>query len=350
MKHARLLIAFLIFIFAISAFIGCSPITCENCNKLIIMNSSFCSNCGASINRDGTHVHDFSLEVPNDTYLNTKATCVFSATYYYSCECGEKGSDIFSYGEKLSHSFSQKVTTSQYLQTKATCSKPAYYYYSCKCGIHNNYVFTYGATLPHSFTEKDVSDMYLCSSATSTSAATYYYSCSSCGKRGTETFKYGDPLKDSWRYNYYVDYQFGEPTDEWYVTTCELLDGTFENSATDNASLLVEILYDCNDEISIFLHEYADTDNLVKNSSSQYKKYYKIVIKNENGKTYEARGQINAGGDRIYVIDTYHSSVLKMMKTSQNLRFYIEYEDSPTTQYRFDVDMTNFNDVVDSMK
>ena len=33
------------------------------------------------------------------------------------------------------------------------------------------------------------------------------------------------------------------------------LNGTFENSATDNSPLFVEVLYDCNDEISIFLYE-----------------------------------------------------------------------------------------------
>jgi hypothetical protein len=44
------------------------------------------------------------------------------------------------------------------------------------------------------------------------------YSCSECQKKGT---------------------------DEWYVTTHELPDGTFENSATDDADLLVKILYDC---------------------------------------------------------------------------------------------------------
>lgn len=147
-----------------------------------------------------------------------------------------------------------------------------------------------------------------------------------------------------------MDNEFGEKTNEWYVTTHQPLDGTFENSATDNSELLVEILYDCNDEISIFLFEYADKDNLVKNNSSEYKDYYKIVVKNEKGKTYEARGQMHPGSDRIYIIDTYHSSVLNLMRTSEMLKFYIEYEDSPTTQYRFEVDMNNFNEVLNDMQ
>lgn len=209
---------------------------------------------------------------------------------------------------------------------------------------------TEGSELKHSFTSKVVTSRYLCSAATNTAPATYYYSCSKCQKSGTETFTYGQRLMDSWGYNYYIDNQFGEKTDEWFVTTHELLDGTFENSATDGAELLVKILYDCNDEITIFLYEYGDEDNLVKNNSSSYKDYYKIVIKNEDGKTYEARGQMWPGDDRIYVIDTYHSAVLDMMQTSEIIKFYIQSEDSPTTQYRFEVDMSNFNDAVADMQ
>ena len=191
---------------------------------------------------------------------------------------------------------------------------------------------------------------YLCSKATTNSPAKYYYACTFCKQKGTKTFEHGSPLKDTWVYNYYIDHQFGEKTDEWYIETMEYLDGTFENSATDNSPLLVEILYDCNDWISIFLYEYADEDNLVKNSSSQYKDYYKIVVKNEKGQTYEARGQMWPGGDRIYIIDTYHTDVLNLMKTSQTLKFYIQNEDYPTTQYRFEVDMNNFNDVLNDIQ
>lgn len=290
----------ILFLFLALVFTACSATVCQDCNKKITPNAAFCSNCGASVN----HTHDFSRKVTVYEYIKSNATCSVPTTYYYSCQCGEKGTDTF----------------------------------------------TYGATISHSFTDEIVSSKYLCSEATKNSAAKYYYSCSYCGQRGNETFEYGNSLKDSWGYNYYVDNEFGEKTDEWYVTTHQPLDGTFENSATDNSELLVEILYDCNDEISIFLFEYADKDNLVKNNSSEYKDYYKIVVKNEKGKTYEARGQMHPGSDRIYIIDTYHSSVLNLMRTSEMLKFYIEYEDSPTTQYRFEVDMNNFNEVLNDMQ
>jgi len=164
-----------------------------------------------------------------------------------------------------------------------------------------------------------------------------------------ETNNQDNSSQNLWTYNYYVDYQFGEKTDDWYISTYDSIEGTFENSATTNSKLLVDVLYDYNDEISIFLYEYADEDNLVKNSSSQYKDYYKFVLKNDEGKTIEARGQMHPGGDRIYIIDKYHSSVLNLLKTSKTIKFYIEFEDSPTTRYRFEIYMNNFNDIVDEM-
>ena len=57
-----------------------------------------------------------------------------------------------------------------------------------------------------------------------------------------------------------------------------------------------------------------------------------------------------AGGDRINILSEHHDSVLNLMKTSKTLKFYIEFEDSPTTQYRFEMDMNNFNDVLNEFQ
>ncbi len=271
---------------------------------VILAIASLLASCGIETNESAGHTHDFTVKEATAEYLKKQATCTVAATYYFSCECGEKGTETFTRGDTKAHSFTSKIQSTK----------------------------------------------YLCSEATSKEPAKYYYACSVCYKRGSTTYEYGERLQDRWGYGYYVDYQFGEKTDEWYVTTHDLLDGTFENSATDDAALLVKLLYDCEDKIAIFLYEYAREDNLVKNSSSKYKDYYKIVIKNEKGSTYEARGQMNPGGDRIMVINTYSNDVLNLMKTSENLKFWIQNEDSPTTQYRFDVDMSNFNEVVEDMQ
>lgn len=48
--------------------------------------------------------HPFNLKVPEEQYLATEATCTEPATYYYSNDLGEKGSETFPYGDPLGHS------------------------------------------------------------------------------------------------------------------------------------------------------------------------------------------------------------------------------------------------------
>ena len=53
------------------------------------------------------HTHDFSKQVSTDKYLSSAATCKSKALYFYSCECGEKGSNTFESGAIGFHSFSK---------------------------------------------------------------------------------------------------------------------------------------------------------------------------------------------------------------------------------------------------
>ena len=50
-----------------------------------------------------SHIHSYSLEKTDAEYQKETATCLSPATYYYSCECGEKGTETFSYGELSGH-------------------------------------------------------------------------------------------------------------------------------------------------------------------------------------------------------------------------------------------------------
>ena len=63
--------------------------------------------------------HVFNQQIVADKYLATAATCTAKATYYYSCVCGEKGSETFESGETLAHDFSVfvEVTTNPTLET-----------------------------------------------------------------------------------------------------------------------------------------------------------------------------------------------------------------------------------------
>ena len=165
--------------------------------------------CGAE--KPAEHKHAYTEEVIESKYLKTAATCETKAVYFYSCECGEKGTETFEYGDKLPHTFDKQVVSELYIKSSATCAKKAEYYYSCACGEKGTETFEYGDKLPHTFDKQVVSDVYIKSSATCMTKAEYYYSCA-CGEKGTETFVDEDgefstevhPYEDVW----YNDEQF----------------------------------------------------------------------------------------------------------------------------------------------
>ncbi len=49
------------------------------------------------------HTHRFSIENTDGEYKKSDATCTVPAEYYYSCACGEKGSNTFLYGSLSPH-------------------------------------------------------------------------------------------------------------------------------------------------------------------------------------------------------------------------------------------------------
>ena len=49
------------------------------------------------------HTHSYVKEVALENYLKDAATCTTPASYYKSCECGEKGSETFTSGQALGH-------------------------------------------------------------------------------------------------------------------------------------------------------------------------------------------------------------------------------------------------------
>lgn len=49
--------------------------------------------------------HSFGLEIADEAYLKSAATCEQAAVYYKSCACGACGEDTFVYGEPLGHDY-----------------------------------------------------------------------------------------------------------------------------------------------------------------------------------------------------------------------------------------------------
>lgn len=92
------------------------------------------------------HKHSFVLEQPEEEYLFSEATCTQKAWYYYSCECGAKGTDIFQYGT-VGHSFTNYVS-----DNNATCTDDGTKTATCDRCDETNTITDEGTRLEHSFT------------------------------------------------------------------------------------------------------------------------------------------------------------------------------------------------------
>ena len=144
-----------------------------------------CAAIGLTGCKKDKHIHAFDKQVITDEYKATDATCTEAATYYYSCKCGEKGTETFTSGNALGHSFTNYVS-----DNNATCTQDGTKTAKCDRCDETDTVKDIDSKLHHSYTEQIVSDEYLAAPATCTKKATYYYSCV-CGEKGTETFEYG---------------------------------------------------------------------------------------------------------------------------------------------------------------
>lgn len=93
------------------------------------------------------------------------------------------------------HDFSQKVESQEYLKEEGGCEQGSEYYFSCECGVKGTETFS--IAVAHDFTAQQTTWEYFAEDSTDTSAAKYYYSCKNCGAKASETFEYGK--KDSER-------------------------------------------------------------------------------------------------------------------------------------------------------
>ena len=186
------------------------------------------------------HTHVFDQQVASDAYLASPATADSPAMYYYSCLCGEKGTETFPYGEKAGHTFSPDWSYDENNHWHAdTCGHPditdsfgphewnageitlqpthtaaGTVVYTCTvCGAQKSE--TLNPTTEHVFDQMNTDAKYLKSEATCTAPAEYYYSCL-CGEKGTETFAYGQAkghsFSDKWSF---------DAENHWHPATCE---------------------------------------------------------------------------------------------------------------------------------
>lgn len=81
--------------------------------------------------------HVFDQEIIDEKYFANEASCTEKAKYYYSCTCGEKGSETFEVGEMLEHTFDQQIIDAKYADENNSYK----YYYSCICGAKGEEAF-----------------------------------------------------------------------------------------------------------------------------------------------------------------------------------------------------------------
>ena len=231
-----------------------------------------CAAIGLTGCKKDKHIHAFDKQVITDEYKATDATCTEAATYYYSCECGEKGTETFTSGNALGHSFTNYVS-----DNNATCTEDGTKTAKCDRCDKKNTVKDIDSKLHHSYTEQIVSDEYLAAPATCTEKAKYYYSCK-CGEKGAETFEYGeiDPKNHDYKDVITAPTKY---TDGYTTHTCAHCGNAFNDSityATGSIGLEFENLNDSNDCAVTGIGACTDTEVYIPALSPSGKKVKKI--------------------------------------------------------------------------
>ena len=117
-----------------------------------------CTECSYVIKEAIGHTHSFTAKNTDAKYLKSAATCTVKAIYYYSCACGEKGIETFTFGETLAHAFGAEWASNENR-----------HWHECSaCG-------TKGEETAHSFEWK------IGKAATAAEAGEKHEECTSCG-------------------------------------------------------------------------------------------------------------------------------------------------------------------------
>lgn len=141
----------------------------------------------------------------------------------------------------------------------------------------------------------------------------------------------------NWELAYYVD-EFKLPTSGAYIINSAPIDGTFCNSAVDDAHLKVSFLLD-EFNLSFVLYEYGDSK--LKNSFPVNRSYDVTMLDDAREKTYMNGTMAASGGDRILFDGNDAVIILNALRTNSALSFYIAETDNPTTNYLFTINDTS---------
>jgi len=133
-----------------------------------------------------------------------------------------------------------------------------------------------------------------------------------------------------WRIRYYAD-DFGQSTDQKYITHSERIRGRFSNTATADSPLAVIFSVSSRDYINIYLYEYAGDVPVRSIGGGKYD----VLIEDKDGKRLRLLAH-NGGNCIFFDKKEYSQSLHDVLLRGGNIKFRIN-EDNYTTKYSFDI-------------
>ena len=153
-----------------------------------------------------------------------------------------------------------------------------------------------------------------------------------------------------WKIKYYVD-DFGDYTDNGYITNGIPFVGTFSNSATSNSDLAARILVTDSLRVDIMLYEYSSSK--VKAYSNQN---YIIKVKLENDSIIIMNGSMSENSDRISIYGLTDfwgkpktpSKLHNVLMKNKNISIVIK-EANSLTNYKFSFDNSGYSNAINGL-
>ncbi|MEA4928415.1 MAG: hypothetical protein VB104_07025 [Candidatus Limiplasma sp.] len=134
-----------------------------------------------------------------------------------------------------------------------------------------------------------------------------------------------------WELRYYVD-EFGNPSEQGYITNTKWNKGEFSNSATEGAALNAQFLIDI-DDVALKLYEYAGSNPLKVYNTT----VYDVSILASDGQKYTC--QATEYSDRLYL----PRDVLDIFSQNGKTSFYVAETGSyASSTYNFTIADTSY--------
>lgn len=150
--------------------------------------------------------------------------------------------------------------------------------------------------------------------------------------------------EESWVIDSYVD-EFGDPSDEKFITTSHGFTGKFSNSATSNSILRVKFIIE-KDSVKIILDEYDNgvpikgraairTSDFIDNLLSSVGTAYDIKLKDSLNRIHEFIGYLKPHSNRISLASDDAKKFIKILNETTNPR--VRMNDREGSEYSFTI-------------